>query len=178
MNLTWNQLFRVFGFAWLYRKPINALLLDYERLSYLGGRLSLVADAEAAQVLVRDILNLACVNEIVKTTPTEWDDKQLERLKALAADTVIFQAAWKILNNDWKINIQKNRLQIFLQKVRKILPFASPNLEMLDIAEASPAELGVIGIKDEEAEMGVIEILSLITLLVQVLPRIIEIFKK
>jgi len=51
-----------------------------------------------------------------------------------------------------------------------------PQLE--EVASRNSAALGVIELNDERTEMGVLDVISLIVLLVQILPKIAEILRK
>ncbi|MCL2622439.1 MAG: hypothetical protein FWD31_02135 [Planctomycetaceae bacterium] len=170
MKITWSQFFSVFGFAWRYRVPICATIEDVAKLESLYQRLTTESSIPEVQQVVKDLLNLRSVQEIVSTTPTKVDDVAIEKLQQLVDDDEIFMIAWKIFHGDWSIKVAPTRLQAFLQRIRKVLPWATPDTKLM--------ELALQELKDERAEIGVVEIVSLMMLLHQVLPKIIAIFKK
>jgi len=182
---TWKQILKIgwrvwlaFGFAWKYRNPIAATINDADRYAEHYERFTTTTDVYIAQATLLDIINLESVGEIAAASNA---DGWRTTAKAFVADFEIFNAAWKIMHDDWRIQIQRPRITNFIKRLRKILPFARPNFQMLESPPAfdSTDRTAVASLDaGEKAEMGVIEIISIIQLILVVLPRVLVIIKK
>jgi len=157
--------------AWIYRKPIIAVMGDVGTLEKLYAQLVVCDDAKKARTIVQSILNLPSIEAVVLATPTKIDDLWLPRIKMCVSDMLVFDLAWRILRGEWNIKVQPDRQRRFLSGIRSILPFARID------TRAETATIDVEVLSDREAE-GIVEVVSLISLLLQVIPKIVALFKK
>ena len=156
--------------GWKYRKPGILTLADVTKFPALYQDIVSAEDAIAAQKAVKAALELPSINAIIATTETKWDDEQLERLKKLVDNDVIFRTGWKILHGDWSFRVSPDRQKGFIERIRAILPFASPDTNNMELSSEK--------LQDAQAEAAVIEIVGFIWMLVQALPPLIKSLKK
>ncbi len=127
---------------------------------------------------VRQLLSLPSIDRVLNVTESRIDNEMIEYARLAAQDQNIIDVAFRVLRNDWRIDILPNRAKGFIERVKSILPFANTENVLTINGVPTVHGLGAPTVRDEETEMGVIEIVSIVSILMQVIPRVRDIIKK